>query len=60
MTLKEQIMEYRVAHDISVEEFAHRCKLTPQTIYGIISGRQHPKEFTVRKIMAVIESGKGR
>lgn len=55
MTLQEAIVEYRARHNISMKEFAERCKISLQTAMYVERGLQKPGRLTVKKIMLVLK-----
>ena len=52
--LIDRIYAYRVDNDISVKEFAERCRVTAQTIYMLLRGVQRPSKITRLKIEKVL------
>ncbi len=55
MTLPEAIIEYRAKHNISMQEFANRCKISLQTAMYVERGIQKPNRLTTKKIMLVLK-----
>ena len=52
--LIDRIYAYRVDNDISVKEFARKCRVTAQTIYMLLRGAQRPSKITRLKIEKVL------
>ena len=55
MTLAEAIIEYRAKNNISLQEFAERCKISIMTASYIERGLQKPNRLTTKKIMLVLK-----
>lgn len=55
MTLQDEIVEYRAKHNISMQEFADRCKISLQTAMYVERGLQKPSRLTTKKIMLVLK-----
>lgn len=55
--LIDEIYNYRVRYNMSVEKFAKECKVTAQTIYMLLRGVQRPSKMTRLKIEKVLREG---
>lgn len=55
--LIDEIYNYRVRYNMSVEKFAKKCNVTAQTIYMLLRGVQRPSKMTRLKIEKVLREG---
>lgn len=55
MTLQEAIVEYRAKHDMTLQEFADKCKISIMTASYVERGLQKPNRLTTKKIMLVLK-----
>lgn len=54
--ISNAIVQYRAKHNISINEFAKRCKVSDTTIRSIEKCIQKPSRLTLAKIMEVIDN----
>lgn len=54
MTLGERIIQYRVRHNISQEDFANRVQVNVMTINAVENEKRNPTKLTIGKIERVL------
>lgn len=54
MKLKDAIVLYRAKNRMSMQAFAEKCGVTPQTIYNVETVGQKPSRLTRAKIEIVL------